>query len=474
MRNDSGWPEYDERTRTMVDAMVEAEERALAARKAALEDCECKEGMFPSGGPPSSRRSFLTATAAMAGGATLGLGARGAAAAAPPGAIEFPVPEDPTRIQGRLTNDDGGYGTRSQFETEVRWRFPTATKESSWTMTPLEAGHGILTPSGLHFERHHGGIPTIDPERHSLIVHGMVGKPMKYSMADLRRFPSVSRFHFIECSGNGLTEWRGPALKTVQGTHGLTSTSEWTGVPLSTILAEVGVRDGAAWVLAEGADAAVMTRSIPLDKCWGDAMLAYAQNGEALRPEQGHPLRLLLPGFEGNTHIKWLRRLEISDAPFMTREETSKYTDLLDGGKARQFSFTMEAKSVITFPSGEMKLPGPGFYEITGLAWSGRGRVKRLEVSVDGGKSWRLASLEEPIMPVCHTRFRIPWRWDGTPAILQSRCQDETGYVQPTIRQLVEARGLDGGKYGSVYHLNGIQSWAVASDGSVTNVHHHA
>ena len=474
MSSDSAWPEYDERTQAMVDAMVEAEERTLAARKAELEDCDCKEGMFPTAGRPASRRSFLAATAAMAGGTTLGLAARGAAADAPPGAFEFPVPDDPTKIQGRLTNDDGGYGSRSQFESEVRWRFPTATKESSWTMTPLDAGHGIITPSGLHFERHHGGIPNIDPQRHTLIIHGMVGKPMKYTMADLMRFPSVSRFHFIECSGNGLTEWREPKLKTVQGTHGLTSTSEWTGIPLSTILAEVGVQDGAAWVLAEGADAAVMTRSVPLDKCWGDAMLAYAQNGEALRPEQGHPLRLLLPGFEGNTHIKWLRRLEVSDAPFMTREETSKYTDLLTGGKARQFSFTMEAKSVITFPSGEMKLPGSGFYEITGLAWSGRGRVKRVEVSVDGGNNWQLASLEGPIMPVCHTRFRIPWQWDGSPAILQSRCQDETGYVQPTIKQLVEARGLDGGGYGSVYHLNGIQSWGVASDGSVTNVHHYA
>ena len=466
MSSDSRWPEYDERTRAMVDAMVEAEDRALAARKPEFEECECQEGMFPTAGRPPTRRSFLTASAA---GTTLGL----VASVAPAGADELPVPDDPTKIQGRLTNDDGGYGSRSQFETEVRWRFPTATRESSWTMTPLESGHGIITPSGLHFERHHGGIPAIDPARYSLILHGMVDRPMKYTLADLKRFPSVSRFHFIECSGNGFTEWRKPTLKTVQGTHGLTSTAEWTGIPLSTLLAEVGVQDGAAWVLAEGSDAAVMTRSVPLDKCWGDAMLAYAQNGEALRPEQGYPLRLLLPGFEGNTHIKWLRRLEVSDAPFMSREETSKYTDLLAGGKARQFSFTMEAKSVITFPSGEMKLPGPGFYEITGLAWSGRGLVKRVEVSVDGGQSWRLASLEGPVMPMCHTRFRIPWRWEGAPAILQSRCQDETGYVQPTIKQLVEARGLDGGKYGSVYHLNGIQSWGVASDGSVTNVHHY-
>ena len=299
----------------------------------------------------------------------------------------------------------------------------------------------------------------------------MVNGARKYTMADLKRFPSVSRFHFIECYGNGLTEWRKPTLKTVQGTHGLTSTTEWTGVPLSTILREVGVQDGAAWILAEGSDAAVMTRSVPLDKAWDDAMLVYAQNGEAIRPEQGYPLRLLLPGFEGNTHIKWLRRLEISDKPFMTREETSKYTDLLDGGKARQFSFTMEAKSVITFPSGEMKLPGAGFYEISGLAWTGKGRVKRVEVSVDGGVSWQLAELQTPVLPICHTRFRFPWHWDGKPTVIQSRCQDETGYVQPTIKDLVGVRGLDGGKYGSIYHLNAIQSWAVAADGGVSNVH---
>lgn len=467
------FPEYDEKTLEIIQGMQQAEERAIARRKKELEDCDCKEGMFPAAGAPASRRRFLAGAAAIAGGTAAGLMSRGAAAAAPPGAIEYVVPDDSTKVQGRLTNDDGGYGTRSQFESEVRWRFPTKTKESSWTMTPLEAGQGIVTPSGLHFERHHGGIPTIDPAHHTLIIHGMVNSPMKYTMADLHRFPAVSSFHFIECSGNGLTEWREPKLKTVQGTHGLTSTSEWTGVKLSTILSEIGVQDGAAWVLAEGADAAVMTRSIPIDKCWDDAILAYAQNGEALRPEQGYPLRLLLPGFEGNTHIKWLRRLEVSDKPFMTREETSKYTDLLDGGKARQFSFTMEAKSVITFPSGEMKLPGPGFYEVTGIGWSGRGKVKRVEISTDGGTSWGMASLEEPIMSICHTRFRFPWVWDGKPAILQSRCTDETGYVQPTIKQLVDVRGLGGGTYGSIYHLNGIQSWAVASDGSVSNVHHY-
>jgi sulfane dehydrogenase subunit SoxC len=465
------FPEYDEKTRRQIQGMIEAENRALAARKAELENCECKEGMFPN---PDRRRFLVGAAAAVAGASVASVLPARAYAAAPAGAMDYPVPADPTKVQGRPTGDDGGYGTRSQFETEVRWRFPTATKESSWTMTPLDKGEGMVTPSGLHFERHHGGIPNIDPAKHMLIVHGMVGKPMKYTMADLKRFPCVSRFVFLECSGNGLTEWREPTLKTVQGTHGLTSTSEWTGVKLSTILTEVGVKDGAAWMLAEGSDAAVMTRSIPLDKAWEDAILAYAQNGEAIRPEQGYPLRLILPGWEGNTHIKWLRRLEISDKPFMTREETSKYTDLVKGGKARQFSFTMEAKSVITFPSGEMKLPGPGFYEITGLAWSGRGRVQRVEVSTDGGQTWALAALQGPILPICHTRFRFPWAWDGKPAILQSRCQDETGYIQPTIGQLIAVRGLDGGKFGSIYHLNGIQSWAVASDGSVKNVHHYS
>jgi len=442
--------------------LIAAEERALEGRRA-----ENSGILAPSGSVKNaSRRKFLAGAAAVAGAGAASIVTGDAEAK------NYPVQADPTKEQGRLTNDDGGYGSRSQFETEGRWRFPTATKESSWTMTPLDKSNGIITPSSLHFERHHGGIPNIDPAKHSLTIHGMVDKPMKFSMDELKRFPSVSRINFIECSGNGLTEWAKPKLKTVQGTHGLTSTSEWTGVALSTIFAEAGIKPGAAWGLAEGSDAAVMTRSFPLDKGWKDAMLAYAQNGEALRPEQGHPLRLILPGFEGNTHIKWLRRLEISDKPFHTREETSKYTDLLTGGKARQFSYTMEAKSVITSPSGEMKMDGAGFYEITGLAWSGRGSVKRVEVSTDGGETWNIAELQSPVMPICHTRFRFPWKWDGKPAILQSRCQDETGYVQPTIKQLIDVRGMDGHPaYGSIYHLNGIQSWGIDSQGNVKNVH---
>ena len=467
------YPEIDDAVdddlRQHMEGMMEAEKSVLHARDQEEEDCECKEGMFPN--PTTGRRAFLLGAAATA--AAVGTMPRGANAKPPAGAMEFEVPADPSKVQGRLTNDDGGYGSRSQFESEARWRFPTKTKESSWTMTPLAEGEGTITPSGLHFERHHGGIPTIDPKSHSLIVHGMCDNPKKYSMEDIKRFPSVSRKYFIECSGNGLTEFKAPYLKTVQGTHGLTSTSEWTGVLLSTILSEVGVKDGAAWILAEGADAAVMTRSVPLDKAWDDAMLVYAQNGEAIRPEQGYPLRVFLPGYEGNTHIKWLRRLEISDKPFMTREETSKYTDVVKGGKARQFSFTMEAKSVITFPSGEMKLPKPGFYEITGIAWSGRGKIRQVEVTTDGGKTWHIAQLEGPVQSICHTRFRIPWTWDGNPALIASRCVDETGYVQPTIAEINDVRGMNGhSKFASIYHLNGIMAWAVGADGTVQNAAH--
>lgn len=413
---------------------------------------------------PARRRFMLGAMAAV--GAA---GVPGMAAAVTPGAKERPVPADATKIQGvGVAVDDGGYGLRSQFETEVRTRYPTKTTESSWSFTPLQNSMGMITPSGLHYERHHGGIATIDPAKHMLYVHGMVKQAKKFSMADLKRFPALSRLMFMECSGNGLTEWTKPTLKTVQGTHGLTSTSEWVGVPLSTILNEAGLKPGAKWLLAEGGDAAVMTRSIPIEKAMKDCLLAYGQNGEAIRPEQGYPIRLFVPGYEGNMSIKWLRRLEVSDQPFMTREETSKYTDLMPDGTALQFSFLMEAKSVITYPSGEMLLQKPGFYEISGLAWSGRGSIKRVEVSVDGGKNWRDATLHGPILPICHTRFTLPWEWDGKEAILQSRCTDDTGYVQPTIKALVDERGLS-----SVYHLNSIQSWKVAASGEVSNVHHY-
>ena len=322
---------------------------------------------------------------------------------------------------------------------------------------------GIITPNGLHFERHHAGVPAIDPERHRLAIHGLVERPLVLTMDDLVRMPSVSRIHFLECSGN--TPWLGAKPTwTLQDSHGLLSCAEWTGVELATLLDEVGVKPGAAWILAEGADAAGMTRSIPLDLARDGAILAYAQNGERLRPEQGYPLRLFVPGVEGNLSIKWLRRLKVGDQPFQTREETSKYTDLMPDGSARQFTFAMEAKSVITSPSGGEQLRSPGFREIRGLAWTGRGRIAGVEVSTDGGARWEAAALEGPILPRCLTRFRLPWRWEGGPAHLLSRATDQTGYVQPPRETLVSIRGTQ-----SFYHNNAIAGWRIAAGGNVSH-----
>jgi sulfane dehydrogenase subunit SoxC len=361
------------------------------------------------------------------------------------------------------------YGRPSGFEANVVRRYrhglpEPPTRLSSFSLTPLQDLSGIVTPNGLHYERHHAGTPTIDPVEHRLIVHGMVEKPLIFAMEDLTRFPSVSRVCFLECSGN-TQNWGAPNPElTVQDTHGLLSCCEWTGVPLATILAEAGVKPEAKWTLAEGADAAAMTRSIPIEKALDDALLAYAQNGERLRPEQGYPLRLLLPGYEGNANVKWLRRLKLAAEPFQTREETSKYTMLMPDGVARQFNFVMHAKSVITFPSGGQRLGSAGFYEICGLAWSGLGKVARVEVSTDGGASWRDAALQEPVMSKCLTRFRSPWQWDRGPALLASRVTDETGYVQPSREALLKLRDVR-----SYYHYNAIQNWSVAAGGAVTN-----
>ncbi len=358
------------------------------------------------------------------------------------------------------------YGQPSPFEKNVirRQRTPAPTQTAAATVTPLQDLHGIITPNGLHYERHHAGVPAIDPDQHRLIVHGLVERPLIFTMDDIVRFPSESHIYFLECSGNSF--WTGTTAKsTVQHTHGLLSCCEWTGVRLSAVLAEAGVKPEAAWMLAEGADAAAMTRSVPIAKALDDTLLVYAQNGERLRPEQGYPLRLLLPGYEGNVSVKWLRRLKLGDQPFQTREETSKYTDLMPDGTARQFTFVMEAKSVITFPSGGQLLRDKGFYEISGLAWSGRGRIRRVDISTDGGANWTEARLQEPVLSKCLTRFRLPWTWDGSPAQLQSRAIDDTGYVQPKRPQLVDVRGLN-----SYYHYNAIQTWQVAPDGAVSNV----
>jgi sulfane dehydrogenase subunit SoxC len=410
---------------------------------------------------PGRRKLLARAAAApgMALGAGLGLGAGSAAAAVPPA-----VPKWMTEQGAGFLNPP--YGLPSPHEKHVvrvlpagNNPFPTATR------TPLEKLHGTITPNGLFFERHHAGVPAIDPAQHRLMIHGLVSRPLLLTMDDLMRFPAVSRVHFLECSGNSAAQWKAPAGKTAQEVHGLIAGAEWTGVMLSTVLAEVGLKPDAKWLLAEGADAAAMTRSIPMAIAMDDAMLVYAQNGEMLRPEQGYPLRLFLPGIEGNMSIKWLRRIKVGAEPFQTREETSKYTDLMPDGRSRQFTIVMDAKSVILSPSGGQKMGAPGFREISGIAWSGRGKIAKVDVSVDGGRNWREAVLQEPVHSKMITRFRLPWRWDGSPAVLQSRAMDETGYVQPTRAQLIEARGLN-----SLYHYNGIQSWNVAASGEVTNV----
>ena len=369
--------------------------------------------------------------------------------------------EGPRRIGKPLR----AYGERSAFEKSVRALPTTKILEVGSSFTPLADTLGIITPSALHYERHHSGVPTIDPAEHRLLIHGMVERPLIFTMDDLRRLPSVSRICFIECAGNSHLGYGPRDAPTVQLSHGLASCSEWTGVRLSLLLSEAGVDPGAKWILAEGADACKMQRSVPIAKAMDDIIVAYGQNGEALRPEQGYPLRLVIPGWEGNANVKWLRRIKVADQPYMTRDETAKYSDSMPDGSARQFTFMMEAKSVVTFPSGGQKLAGAGFYEITGLAWSGRGRIERVEVSTDGGAAWQDAELSEPRLRTAFTRFRLPWRWDGREAIVASRTTDETGYVQPTHEALVAVRGAN-----YEYHNNSIRPWKVLADGSVTDV----
>lgn len=361
------------------------------------------------------------------------------------------------------------YGVPSPHEKRViRWISANADVPGngiSWT--PLHDLEGTITPNGLHFERHHDGVPQVDPARHRLLIHGLVKRPLLYTVESLLRYPVESRLCFIECGGNSNAGWNPEPLQTRAGyMHGLASCAEWTGVPLAVLLDEAGLEPSARWLLAEGADPAAVSVSIPLDKVLEDGMLALYQNGERLRPENGYPMRLVLPGFEAITHIKWVRRLKAVTSPVMTRDETAKYTEIMPDGKARQFTFVMDAKSFITAPSPGMLLPRPGLYQITGLAWSGRGKIARVDVSADGGRSWAEAALQEPVLRHCFTRFRLPWKWDGRHAILQSRAVDETGYVQPTRERLVALRGTHG-----YFHYNAIVSWSVSQEGEIRHVY---
>jgi sulfane dehydrogenase subunit SoxC len=404
---------------------------------------------------------------------TLALGAAGTVTATAGVAFTEPVSKGQPEwmlAPGATTAD---YGTPSRFELERTKRFTVppaswgARGQSIAAFTPHHLMHGTITPGGLHFEINHHGIPDIDPDRHELIIHGLVRQPIKFSVDAIANCPTETHCYFLECSGNSRRLWADePTPANLDLTHGLLSGSEWTGVPLATLLDEAGLIPGAKWVIAEGSDSGSMSRSIPMDKALDDSLIALYQNGERLRPGQGYPMRLLNPGFEGNTSIKWIRSLRVTRQPVMSRFETSTYTDLMPDGKALQFSLGMDVKSVITRPSNANTLPKKGVYEITGLAWSGNGRITKVEVSADGGRTWADAALQEPALPKMLTRFRIPWEWQGGPAVLQSRAIDEAGRMQPSRKELIAARGNKGN-----YHFNGIHSWGVDEAGGVKHVY---
>jgi sulfane dehydrogenase subunit SoxC len=413
--------------------------------------------------PPGriDRRTFLARGAAVAGVA--------ASAGLAPGANAQGLAGQPwERVYGAAFT---GYGQPSRFELPVVRHFLRPYGDlapgTGAALTPIESLEGIITPSSLHNVRSHSGTPDIDPKQHQLLLHGLVARPLEFSMEALWRYPMTTRTYFIECSGNSLRALLPqPAQIPAGAIHGNISCSEWTGVPLRMLLDEAGLLPQAKWLLAEGADSAHMSRSIPLEKTLDDAMIALFQNGERLRPEQGYPVRLLLPGWEGNMSVKWLRRLKATEGPTHTKDETSKYTDPLPDGRALQFTFEMGVKSVITRPSSTMTLPRPGFYEISGIAWSGAGRIRRVEVSTDGGAIWVDAALTGEERAKCLVRFRLPWEWTGQPAVLQSRATDEKGRVQPPRKEWIAQFAPD-----IKFHNNSIVSWAVGADGSVKNVY---
>jgi sulfane dehydrogenase subunit SoxC len=409
-----------------------------------------------------ARRSFMGKALAMGAGVA---GTAAVAADGDPAILTLPI-HSKSLGQGVATN---GYGMPSKWESNLQRRESpglTRVRQSSVSFTPLQGLFGIITPSGLHFERHHQGWHDIDPSGHRLMVNGLVKQARVFTMDELMRLPSVSRIHFIECGANTGAEWANVALPTVQYTHGMLSCSEFTGVLLSTLLEMCGVdRKKGKYVLAEGADGSGMTRTIALERALDDVIVAYAMNGEMLRPENGYPLRLVVPGVQGVSWVKYLRRIEVGDQRYDTKDETLHYVDLMPDGMHRQYTSVQECKSVITTPSGGQTLLDKGYYNISGLAWSGRGKVKHVDVSVDGGRNWKTARLEGPVLPKALARFNIDWIWDGAATILQSRAIDETGYVQPQIAQLRAVRGTR-----SIYHNNAIQSWQVGSNGEVSNV----
>src|SRR5499425_1024056 len=409
------------------------------------------------------RRAFLRGGAAFAAAMT------GYALAKPVSAE--PLADDPwSKVPGDASPP---YEQRSRFEEKAVGRTLDNTKgelRTSRARTPHHLLNGTITPNGLHFIIVHAGTPDIDPDRHRLVIHGLVQRPLVFTLDTLARYPMLSRMTFVECGGNSAPMFsKEPIQASVQALHGLVSCAEWTGVPLSTLLEETGVDPKAKWLIAEGADSLALSRSFPLSKALDDAMVAIYQNGERIMPGNGYPMRLLLPGWEGNMNVKFLRRIKLVEEPALSYYEARTYAPILPGGKAYQFYFLQEVKSFITQPSPGLALKEPGFYEISGVAYSGNGRISKVMVSADGGRSWAQAILQEPVHSKAFTRFRMPWRWDGGPAVLQSRAWDEAGYVQPTRAQILAARGesqrvlpitaFAGQRY------NGPTSWAIARNG---------
>ncbi|MDX2259187.1 MAG: sulfite dehydrogenase [Hyphomicrobiaceae bacterium] len=423
------------------------------------------------GAEAQSRRAFLRGT--LAGGlAVAGAGAAAAAENRPVVPAGNPKNLPPNVAEWSQVLGDGvtdhPYGKPIKFESHVVRRtveWLTADRQSSINFTPLHALDGIITPNGLCFERHHGGAAEINPTDYRLMLHGLVDKPLFFTLEDLQRFPRTNKVFFLECAANSGMEWRGAQLNSCQYTHGMVHNVMYTGTLLKNLLDEAGLKPKAKWLLVEGGDAAGMNRSIPIEKALEDTLVVWKMNGEALRKEQGYPVRLVVPGWEGNMWIKWLRRIEVGDMPWLAREETSKYTDLMADGRSRRFTFIMDAKSIVTNPSPESPFGVKGRNVISGLAWSGRGPITRVDVTLDGGRNWREARLDGPVLDKSLTRFYVDFDWNGSELMIQSRAHDATGYVQPTKAELRAIRGVN-----SIYHNNGIHTWLVRANGEAENV----